>query len=269
MQHIRCRCKNCQKTYTYCTYGNGPEYGTESGCSMEYCAECQKAIDEALAKIPKKYTWKWLEIRPTLGLLEALAETKEKVEKARKESNMPMIVPSPLFYSTYDNVDTYVRDGVEYRVEWNDSTPEDKYVHVKMEYNLTNDFFTNNVWRVDTRETYYHARPYKWEEKTIEVKPMPEPLGKLFYFDTADCEWELKTPKIEKRKPKHIKREYSNVYGGATVRRLLTDEYEAHRCKNGCPEVNPDDLYDFLEYKCAFVRYDDETFETITGVRVK
>lgn len=269
MQHIKCRCKNCQKTYTYCTYGNGPEYGTESGCSMEYCADCQKAIDEALANIPKKYTWKWLEIRPTLGLFEALTETKEKVEKERKESNMPIIVPSPLFYSTYDNVDTYVRDGIEYRVEWNDSTPEDKHVNIKMEYNLMDDCFTNKVWRVDTGETYYHTRPFKWEGKEIEVKPMAPPIGKLFYFDPSDCEWELKGPKIEKRKPQHIRREYSNAYGGATVRRLLTGEYKANRCKNGCPDVNPDDLYDFLNYECAFVKYDDEDFETITKIRVK
>ena len=269
MQHIKCRCKNCQRTYPYCTYGNGPEYGTESGCSMDYCADCQKAIDEALGKIPKKYTWKWLEIRPTLGLFEALTETKEKVEKERKESNMPIIVRNPIFCSTYDNADTYVRDGIEYMVEWNDSAPEDKHVHIKMEYDLTHDCFTNNVWKVDTWETYHHSRPFKWEEKKIEATPMAPPIGKLFYFDPADCEWELTTPKVEKRKPEHIKREYSNVYNGAMVRRLLTDEYEAHRCKNGCPEVNPYDLYDFLEYKCTFVRYDDETFETITGVRVK
>jgi hypothetical protein len=236
---------------------------------MEYCADCQKAIDDALGKIPKKYTWKWLEIRPALGLFEALADTKEKVEKARKESDLPIIVKNPIFCSTYDNADTYVRDGIEYLVEWNDSAPEDKHVHVKMEYDLTHNRFTNNVWMVDTRETYYHARPFKWEEKTIEVKPMSLPLGKLLYLDPIDLGWELTAPKIEKRKPQHIRREYSRVYGGATVRGLLTDEYEAHRCKNGCPDVDPDDLYDFLDYECAFVKYDDEDFETITKIRVK
>ena len=51
MQHFRLRCKHCYKEYVYCTYGNGPEYGTEAGCSREYCAECQKAIDDALGKI--------------------------------------------------------------------------------------------------------------------------------------------------------------------------------------------------------------------------
>ena len=31
MQHLILRCKHCHKEYTYCTYGNGPEFGTEEG----------------------------------------------------------------------------------------------------------------------------------------------------------------------------------------------------------------------------------------------
>ena len=58
MQHIYRRCKNCNKEYVYCTYGNGPDWGTEKYCSMDYCGECQKEIDDALsdisAKTPKK-----------------------------------------------------------------------------------------------------------------------------------------------------------------------------------------------------------------------
>lgn len=268
MQHIKCRCKNCQKTYTYCTYGNGPEYGTESGCSMEYCAECQKAIDEALASIPKKYTWKWLEIQPTLGLFEALAETKEKVEMARKRSNMPIVMQS-LAYSAHDNVETYVRDGVEYHVEWDDYAPNEKHVYVKMEYSIVGNRFTDKAWQVDTGETYYHQRPFKWEEKTIEVKPMPEPIGSLYFMEPTDCEWEIKTPKVEKKKPQHIKREYTRIYNGATVRDILIRGEETRNCKNGCPDINPFDTYDFLVYICTFFKYDDEDFETITGVRVK
>ena len=48
MQHFLLRCKHCGSKYTYCTYGN------EDGCSMEYCGECQSAINESLDKIPKK-----------------------------------------------------------------------------------------------------------------------------------------------------------------------------------------------------------------------
>ena len=39
MQHIYRRCKHCNKEYLYCTYGNGPEWGTEEYCSMDYCGE--------------------------------------------------------------------------------------------------------------------------------------------------------------------------------------------------------------------------------------
>ena len=230
---------------------------------MEYCADCQKAIDEALGKIPKKYTWRWLDICPTFGLLEALAETKEKVEKARNESVLLTTVPNDFFYSPYDNVDTYVRDGVEYMVVWNDSRPNEKRVLVKMEYDLTHDCFTDNAWRADKREAYCHIRPFKL--KVIEATPMAPPLGKMFYFDPVD--WE--PPKTEKKKPRHIRREYSKVYDGATVKRLLIDEYEAHKCRDGCPGVNPDDLYDFMNYECIFVKYDDEEFETIIKIRVK
>lgn len=269
MQHLRLRCKHCHKEYTYCTYGNGPEWGTEEGCSMEYCAECQKAIDEALGKIPIKYTWKWLEIRPTLGLFEALTETKEKVEKERKESNMPIIVKSQIFCSTYDNADTYVRDGIEYLVEWNDSTPEDKHVHIKMEYNLENGLFTNKVWRVDTRETYCHTRPFKWEDKMIEVTPMAPPLGKLLYFDPLDFEWDIKTEPRQIKQPEHIRREYTLCFYGKAVKGLMASSGD-RKCVFGCDNnVKPEDIYDFLEYKCSFISYDDEDFETITKIRVK
>lgn len=58
MEHIYRRCKNCNKEYVYCTYGNGPDWGTEKYCSMDYCGECQKAIDDALSKIPERYSYK-------------------------------------------------------------------------------------------------------------------------------------------------------------------------------------------------------------------
>ena len=234
---------------------------------MEYCADCQKAIDEALGKIPKKYTWRWLDICPTLGLLETLAETKEKVEKARNESFLPTAVPNDFFYSPYDNVDIYVHDGVEYMVVWNDSTPNNKHVLVKMEYDLTHDCFTDNAWRVGEREAYRHIRPFKLKvsEATSMAPPMDPPLGKMFYFGPVDSE----LPKVEKRKPRHIRREYSKVYDGATVKRMLTNEYETRKCRNGCPGVNPDDLYDFINYECIFVKYDDEEFETFIKIRVK
>lgn len=58
MQHIYRRCKHCNKEYLYCTYGNGADWGTEEYCSMDYCGQCQKAINDALSKIPEKYSYK-------------------------------------------------------------------------------------------------------------------------------------------------------------------------------------------------------------------
>ena len=63
MQHIYRRCKHCNKEYLYCTYGNGPDWGTEKYCSMDYCGECQKAIDDALSNIPERYSYK-MELTP-------------------------------------------------------------------------------------------------------------------------------------------------------------------------------------------------------------
>ena len=57
MEHILRRCKHCNKEYTYCTYGNGLNWGTEEHCSMDYCGECQTAINNALSNIPKKFSY--------------------------------------------------------------------------------------------------------------------------------------------------------------------------------------------------------------------
>lgn len=235
---------------------------------MDYCAECQSAIDAALASIPKKYTWKMREIRPTLGLLDALAETKEKVEKAMDtgHSLLPFAVVHPLSCSVYDNVDIYVRGGIEYHVGWNDPTPEEKHVSVRMEYSIADGQFTGKAWTVDSDDSYEHQRPIKLSDiELIEESPMDPPRGTLF-FDTV--EWDIVTPKYEQKDRKHVRHEYYRFDTGAMVKFYLSGK-DPSGCRNGCPSVNPDDVYDFLIYRCTFVKYEDEDFETITDVRVR
>lgn len=265
MEHIKCRCKHCQKEYTYCTYGNGPDWGTEEGCSMDYCAECQKAIDNALAAIPKKYTWKLYEIRPTLGLLEALAETKEKGEKEKENSPWPCVTPIESYFSNYDNVDTYVRNGIFYQVCWDDETPEKKHVLVKMEYNIREKRFTDRLWKVGGADRYSHSRPFKWPSNysSIKARQMEPPCGDLFFIDFPPYETTINMPK---REPEHIKREYTRTYNGKVVKNILKGEDE---CRNGCPEIKINDIYDFFDYECSFEKYDDEETETMTGVKFK
>ena len=105
MEHWVLRCKHCQKEYTYCTYGNGSQYGTEEGCSKEYCAECQKAIDEALGKIPLKFKPIEEEIKDD-DLLQELLAIKENT-KANAFPSMSKLVISMGF----DFIDRYTHNG--------------------------------------------------------------------------------------------------------------------------------------------------------------
>lgn len=77
MEHFILRCKHCHKTYTYCTYGN------DDGCSMDYCGECQTAIDKALGNIKVKFEPKFVEIKPSFGLDDLLSGIKKRETKDR------------------------------------------------------------------------------------------------------------------------------------------------------------------------------------------
>lgn len=130
MQHWVLRCKHCQKEYTYCTYGNGPEYGKKEGCSREYCAECQKAIDEALSKIPKKYEPKLKEISD-----KSLFEKFDKIKEEEKLNTYQQIIAFEFENSDYDVIETYYYNNNKYKVKYYDGNEDDKHIFVDMEYN--------------------------------------------------------------------------------------------------------------------------------------
>lgn len=85
MQHLLRRCKHCNKEYVYCTYGNGPDWGTEKHCSMDYCGECQTAINIALSNIPKKFSYQ-MELIPHEDFNNINKIIDEEKEKHMKES---------------------------------------------------------------------------------------------------------------------------------------------------------------------------------------
>jgi len=199
MQHYILRCKHCQKEYTYCTYGNGPEWGTEEGCSQDYCAECQKAINKALEVIPIKFKPIPVEINePELfAILDKIKEEDDKKDYLKMTA---------LTSGEYDNIDKYTHDGKTYYIEYNDDTPEERHLFVEMEYDILKKEITKHYWRADKHDdSYMHGRNMHkdmrriFERSKIETMPLPSPQGKLNYvgFDLGgdDYTWKVTSKK--------------------------------------------------------------------------
>lgn len=183
MQHLKLRCKHCHKEYTYCTYGNGPRYGTEDGCSMDYCAECQKAIDYVLSAIPQK-------CRPYYSLVTD-SETKEKLEqlfnderKKYKEScriNAAKLVGDYGYESVEECTSNFVKciRGVK-----KDGTVEFK---IEKEYDLINKTETDKLYSDPTnnkRQEYTPITQFRMPTKDeLTMKPLSPPSGKMFWLD--------------------------------------------------------------------------------------
>lgn len=193
MQHWILRCKHCQKEYTYCTYGNGPGYGTEEGCSQEYCAECQKAIDKALSKIPIKFKPQLVEIED-----DELLSTLEKIKE--KDNQKGCIKLTSITAGLYDIEDCYTHDWKEYWIKYNRETPEEKHLFVAMQYDIINKKLTNNYWKADKGgDSYMHGQSMTKSllKASVSLSNMPPPLGLMFYND--DFTWEIKTKKNNNR----------------------------------------------------------------------
>lgn len=164
MEHIKIRCKHCKKEYIYCTYGNGPEYGTEEGCSKEYCAECQQTIDNALANIPVKFKPIKVEITDEKEKKKILSQLDDIKTKSEKNDVFHLI---RLLNSNYDNIDIYTYNSKTYYVEYNDDTPNDKHLLIEMEYDITAEKVTSKVWKTIRGNTFQHGRSIKKEFEKV------------------------------------------------------------------------------------------------------
>ena len=182
MQHFIRRCKHCGKSYTYCTYGNGPEYGTQEGCSMDYCAECQKAIDDALAKksirIVKKYTI--VDAKEIERISKIFEEEKEKYYSAPKFLNLRKMIPD----WNYESVELCYIDRTEYYkcVEYDGTI----LYKVAVEYDIIEGNFTGkNYFENDVHNGYVPVAQFKFPKfnSEVKVKPMTPPKGDLFYME--------------------------------------------------------------------------------------
>ena len=181
MQHCRRRCKHCGKAYTYCTYGNGPEYGTQEGCSMDYCAECQNAINDALAKIPlrivKKYTL--VDAKEIERISKIFEEEKEKSYSTSKIFTSRTMIPG----WNCESVEMCYIDRTEYYkcVEYDGTI----LYKVAVEYDVIEEKFTGKKYfEVDVYNGYVPVAQFRIPKfySEVKVKPISPPKGDLFYM---------------------------------------------------------------------------------------
>lgn len=179
MEHFTLRCKHCKKEYIYCTYGNGHEYGTEEGCSKEYCSECQKAIDNALKSIPIKFKpikEKIIDEKEKQKIIQELESIKSEAEKKDCFHVVSLV------NSKFDNVDRYTYDGKTYYVEYNDENPNDKYLSIEVEYDIINEKSTSKAWRTTTNSTFQHGRSFG-STFNVTTQELDMPKGSVFGQD--------------------------------------------------------------------------------------
>ena len=270
MEHFKIRCKHCQKEYIYCTYGNGPEYGTAKGCSMEYCAECQKAIDDALRKIPLKFRHEFVPIDEPL-----LLPVFQKIKSNESEYRFPTFTRM-FCRGNYDNIDEYIHDGIIYRVEWDDDKPEGLHVSVDMEYDIENNKLTGKPWKTDEKDRYRHGRNSskdlscsleKFTNEKTPVTPMEYPTGRLFFNDLK-CDQSLTF--IKAKKEKHRLCSYTYSQKGIGIKMDVKHGYGVDKKKiifdNG---VDPENLIDFVEYEYTVEGYEDEGSIQYKNIHIK
>lgn len=186
MEHLIYRCKHCKKEYVYCTYGNGTEYGTEKGCTREYCSECATSIVKALNNIPVKFC-------PRKQLITDSKEF-ERIntifDKCKiKYYNDTNIKISKMIHDVkYKLVEGCYIDKVEYHRCTNENNDVDIFVF--MEYDLINNQFTGKKYFENNNpcESYFPISQLKLNDifDTTKIKPLEPPTSKLFF---TNFEW--------------------------------------------------------------------------------
>jgi hypothetical protein len=228
---------------------------------MDYCPECQKAIDEALRKIPVKFEGRFQPIYEPL-LFPLFDKIRGDVKDRQKDAFNFAQTCKIYCCGKYDNCDTYTHNGLKYNVEYNDNTPNDRHISVEMEYDLIEKKFTGNLWKVDSEDSYIHGRSMSREldriinGKTYKPNPMPEPTGKLFFNDFI---WDVVPRNNEAPKPKeHKLHSYKIHANGAHIKFDCENGQGCEHKRVVLENIDKNSLIDFLEYEYVAEYYEDE-----------
>lgn len=263
MQSYIIRCKHCQKEYST----------SEDGASMEYCPECQRAIDNALSKIPVKFKEKQIEIfEPMLfPLFDRIRKENEEKQK-NGEIGWPGVIGLSGPFDGYDNMDVFIHNRKKYAVKYNDETPEDRHIYVSMVYDILNEKFTNQPWGYDTGNEYVHYRNVmKDMTETLFVNqiPMESPRRDLFFVD-ALSEWTLHdtaiqdTPIDRTQKEHTLKTRFCEGTGAQIKSHIKYGWYKT--TVNAANGIDIEKLIDFVDYKYVYQQYEDENVATIVSI---
>ena len=192
MEHIYRRCKNCNKEYLYCTYGNGPDWGTEKYCSMDYCGECQKAIDDALSKIPERYSYK-MELIPKEDYDYINKTIDTQYQEYKKEISNNLLGGFGITSITMGDEYVDIEGCYINHIYYTRGTKENGDVEIKqsMEYDLIDKKLTGKKYRFYDMPCMRYKPLSILKFPTVEllkVKPLDPPTGKLL-FDIP--EWEV------------------------------------------------------------------------------
>ena len=192
MEHIYRRCKNCNKEYLYCTYGNGPDWGTEKYCSMDYCGECQKAIDDALSKIPERYSYK-MELIPKEDYDYINKTIDTQYQEYKKEISNNLLGGFGITSITMGDEYVDIEGCYINHIYYTRGTKENGDVEIKqsMEYDLIDKKLTGKKYRFYDMPCMRYKPLSILKFPTVElvkVKPLDPPTGKNF-FDIP--EWEV------------------------------------------------------------------------------
>ena len=192
MEHIYRRCKNCNKEYVYCTYGNGPDWGTEKYCSMDYCGECQKAIDDALSKIPERYSYK-MELIPKEDYDYISKTIDTQYQEYKKEISNNLLGGFGITSITMGDEYVDIEGCYINHIYYTRGTKENGDVEIKqsMEYDLIEKKLTGKKYRFYDMPCMRYKPLSILKFPTVElvkVKPLDPPTGKNF-FDIP--EWEV------------------------------------------------------------------------------